>query len=122
VPQAPCQQIEGLARGLRDALVHLDARELSPQECISLGKALALTEKACGAARGFVVRAAASRGDLRADGRGDPSDWEASLAGTTRAVARRALGTLGALDRTYAPGPHRWRLPAGTMECSGLIM
>jgi hypothetical protein len=69
------QPVLAAAQALRAALAGFDPALLSGEDCARLVEALALTEKACGAARAL---AAARAGECRAHrerGYGDAADW-----------------------------------------------
>jgi hypothetical protein len=92
------EDLIGLVRGLRAALVHFKADVLSGEACADLAEELATTEKVCAAAR---VRAAARAGACgvhKERGFADVSDWMARASGSTAGSAKAALGTAAALE------------------------
>lgn len=86
------------AHVLRGQLASFDPEHLSAEDCASLADELALTEKACAAARLLAVRRAAGSGLHRQRGFGDPISWFARQGGTTTSQAREALQTASGLD------------------------
>ena len=93
------EELSAIARDLREAAAAFDPALLSGEDCAALAEELAVTEKACAAAR---VRAAARAADCRAHeqrGFSGASDWLARISGSSVADARSALATAGALER-----------------------
>ncbi|MGH8981095.1 MAG: HNH endonuclease [Acidimicrobiales bacterium] len=82
------------ARALRVALGSFDAGCIGAKDCATLAEELAMTEKACAAARLFCVRRAVAHGLHE----GNPAAWMARQAGTTTSEAKAALSTAGALE------------------------
>ena len=87
-----------LMRELRSSLGRLDPSRLGGEECVRLVAELALTEKACAAARVRVAAQAAISGAHRRSGFQDAHEWMARQAGCSAATARSALRTEAALS------------------------
>ncbi|MCU1344164.1 MAG: protein of unknown function endonuclease, partial [Acidimicrobiia bacterium] len=86
-----------LMRQLRALLVGLEPGALAGAECVGLVSELALTEKACAAARVRLAVHAASTGAHRSTGFRDAHEWLARKAGCSSAEARSAMATASAL-------------------------
>jgi hypothetical protein len=92
------EDLIGLVRDLRAALVGFDADGCPGETCADLAEELTTTEKVCAAAR---VRAAARAGACgvhKDRGFADVSDWMARASGSTAGSAKAALDTAAALE------------------------
>jgi len=92
------EDLVGLMRVLRAALVDLQPEAFSGEDCAVLVEELATTEKVCAAAR---VRAAARAGACgvhKDRGFADLSDWMARASGSSAGSAKAALETAAALE------------------------
>jgi len=87
-----------VARALRAALRGFEPEAFTGTDCAALAEELALTEKACGAAKARAAERAAGCGAHRARGSGDANDWLARISGTSATQARALLGTAAALQ------------------------
>ena len=87
-----------VARALRAALRGFEPEAFTGTDCAALAEELALTEKACGAAKARAAERAAGCGAHRARGSGDANDWLARISGTSATQARTLLGTAAALQ------------------------
>lgn len=93
-----------LAGALRAALTAFDPALVSGDDAARIAEQLAITEKACAAARArAAVRAAECRSHERRGFR-DPADWLARIAGSTRGDAHAALATAAAVGRETPTG------------------
>ena len=81
------------ARALREELAGFEPELLSGEECAFLVDVLAVTEKACAAARARAAARAAECGAHRQRGFRDPEDWLARTSGSSTPDARSALNT-----------------------------
>ena len=93
------EQLLALAPALRDALRALDVERLSGEQCAALVRDLAVTEKACAAARVRAAARAAASGSHRARGFRDAADWLATTMGSSPGEAKAALETAEAVER-----------------------
>ncbi|MGH9110430.1 MAG: HNH endonuclease, partial [Acidimicrobiales bacterium] len=85
------------AASLRAGLASFDPGSLGGAECARVAEELALTEKACAAARLLAGARAVECGAHQDGGFGDGATWLARQGGTTTSQARQALGTAAAL-------------------------
>ncbi len=93
--------VEGLfevAHLLRQVVRCLDPEAMSGLECARVVKTLALTEKACAAARARVAARAVEEGSYRAEGFATGPEWLARHMGSTTSEARMALDTATAVE------------------------
>ena len=106
-----------LAKELRDELAAFEPELSSGSECAFLVDVLAVTEKACAAARVRAAARAADCGAHRDRGFRDPEDWLARTSGSSTPDARSALNTARLIDdpmgRSYN---ERGRDPTGASE------
>src|SRR5438067_8288413 len=86
------------ARALREELAGFEPELLSGEECAFLVDVLAVTEKACAAARARAAARAADCGAHRDRGFRDPEDWLARTSGSSTPDARSALNTARRLE------------------------
>jgi hypothetical protein len=91
-----------LCAQLRAALVNLDLAVLDGDACAGLVAELAVTEKACAAARVIAARRAADCDAHRGLGFRDEVEWLARAGGTSRGEARRGLEVAAGLDACRA--------------------
>jgi Domain of unknown function (DUF222)/HNH endonuclease len=85
------------AAALRDTLSSFDPAVVSPDECVRISAALAVTEKACAIVRLLTAARAVHSGAHREQGFQDGPSWLARQSGTTSSQARQALDTAGRL-------------------------
>src|SRR6476469_4931133 len=81
------------ASTLRAGLAILDPVSLSGEDAARLAHALALTEKACAAAKARAGARAAECRSHESEGFADPTEWLARMSGSTRGAAQAALET-----------------------------
>ena len=91
--------VSELAEALRDALASFDPEVFSGEDCALLAERLALTEKACAAARVRAAGRASACGAHRSRGFADAAAWLARVSGSSASEARSALGTAAGLAR-----------------------
>jgi hypothetical protein len=97
--------VEGLleiARAFRQALAGFDAAPVPGEDCIAVVEQLALTEKACAAARARAALRVAECGRHREEGFADAVDWLAYTSGSSWGAARSALETVAGLEHCPA--------------------
>ncbi|MBV8429815.1 MAG: DUF222 domain-containing protein [Solirubrobacterales bacterium] len=87
-----------LAKELREELVAFEPELFSGEECAVLAEAIAVTEKACAAAKARAAQRAASCGAHRERGFADPEDWLARMSGSTTHQARTEMKTAERLE------------------------
>jgi len=87
----------GAALALRKVLVGFDPAALAGRDSARVAEELALTEKACAAARARAAARAVACAEHKSRGFADGADWLASRTGTTLGQARAELGAAGAL-------------------------
>ncbi len=87
-----------VAAALRDALGRFDPRVYSGPDCARLAEELAVTEKACAAARLLAAARAVEGGVAQGRGFSDGAAWLARHTGATANQARKALATARSLE------------------------
>ncbi|MGH8980123.1 MAG: HNH endonuclease [Acidimicrobiales bacterium] len=92
------EPVRSAAQELREALVSFDPAALEEKMCATIAAELAVTEKACAAARVLATRRAVERGEHRKSGYSDAASWLARQGGTTTSQARHDLETAAGLD------------------------
>jgi hypothetical protein len=92
------QELCEAAGRLRALLSGFEPEEHTGAFCVALAEELALTEKACGAARLMAAARAVFCGAHKEAGFFDPARWMSTAAGTTRREAKEALSLAGSLE------------------------
>ena len=92
------EDLVGLVRGLRAALVDFQPELWSGEDCGLLVEELATMEKVCVSARVRAAARAGSCGVHKERGFADVSDWMARASGSTSGSAKAALDTAAALE------------------------
>ncbi len=92
------EDLVGLMRVLRAALVDYQPDGWSGEDCAVLAEELATTEKVCAAARVRAAGRAGACGAHKERGFADVADWLARASGSTAGSAKAALDTAAALE------------------------
>jgi len=98
------ESVLSLAAALRGALAAFDPAVVSGDDAATVVEQLALTEKACAAARARAAVRAAACGSHERRGFADAADWLARAAGTSRGEAAMAMAVVGSADPASTVG------------------